>query len=258
MIGIILKTHFFNRSILEKLLWISRDMHETGNTEIILAIDVTKVAAGILEHINSILPNITIFPFDSALHLRHGFAKDPVIKWRRCSVNWYHNDYSILALYLERSGRYDALWQIEYDVYLRHGSWKFLAADYSADFMASSIRVKSPELTGLVDSTCIIRPQWYWWKKLRGCDPTVGSFFPCVRLSANAMKTLVDAYRNGVYGYCEVSVPSVLGSHGLKISDISVIPAHEAEIYHPHWRSDIKDNIAYDFMLNSPELNIDD
>lgn len=64
-----------------------------------------------------------------------------------------------------------------------------------------------------------------------------GSYFPLVRLSNRALKTLVEEHERGYYGYSEGYVPTILNYRGLKLYSIynkqsKVAAAEDITVYH--------------------------
>jgi len=64
-----------------------------------------------------------------------------------------------------------------------------------------------------------------------------GSYFPLVRLSNKALRTLVEEHENGNYGYSEGYVPTILNHHGLKLYSIynnqsKVVADENLTVYH--------------------------
>lgn len=258
MTGILIKAHFINRYILEKVACIADALSPADNVRIILSIDVTHGLSPSVNEIKNILHNVELHFFDAQTYRKHGLSEHPAYAATRSPVNWFHSDYSLIDFHILNRGRYDILWQIEYDVYLRSGSWKFLSHDYAFDFMAPSIKVKEPQFAPFVQSSCIVQPQWHWWGKLDRHVPTVGCFFPCVRITAAALEHVISSYQAGVSGYCEVSVPSLIAAAGnLRIAALSEVSNSDATIYHPHWSKTLKNDFTKDFHLNAVDLSVD-
>jgi len=258
MTGILIKTHFLNRYILEKAACIVQDLSPSDDIKVILSIDVTHGLPSSINEIRKALPNVDLHLFDSQTHRKHGLREHPLSAATRSSVNWFHSDYSLLDFFILNRGRFNVLWQIEHDVYLRSGSWKFLSHDHGFDFMAPSIKVKEPQFASFVQSSCIFQPQWHWWNMLDKHASTVGCFFPCIRITEDALEHLIACYRTGVSGYCEVSVPSLIASSGnLRIAALSEVSHSDAAIFHPHWNKTFKDDFTKDIQLNEVDLSVD-
>jgi len=257
MIGVLIKTHILNRQVLERTVKIANDFGEINFVDVILSVDATRYPANIRESLPRVLPGIKLHFFDSKVHQKLGFPLHPMVSGGKAQVNWFHSDYSLIDFYMQNRGSYDILWQIEYDVYLRSGSWKFLEFDYGVDFMASSIKIREPQYKSFVQNDCILQPNWPWWDKLANSLACVGCFFPCIRLSAEAIESLICSYQKGICGFGEVSVPSLLAMGDFTISSLAIVNENEARIFHPHWYKLYKKDFSKDFQLNSVDLFIE-
>lgn len=137
---------------------------------------------------------------------------------------WFRGDIPLIHAYEKLNG-YDFYYQIEYDC--RMNNWKklfnILEHDES-DMLCTWLKDQNRE------------PKWCWWnehnidmrnKKLLGC------YFPIVRLSNKACKTLQNLYTNdqNLNGYAEVFVPSLLNRESLDVKDIGDITGY-LEIRH--------------------------
>lgn len=259
MIALLIKTHFVDQLLLEKLAEIALSLEATPWVELILSLDTTRQIPHLPlnAELARILKRLKLHLFDQQSHLKNQLRPTRHFDPKKSSINWYHSDYSLLDFYLLNSKRYTHYWQIEYDVYLQSGSWSFLAQDWQVDFLASSIKAKDVSSQARVLNECLLYPEWHWWGMLEQCEPRLGCFFPCVMLSARALECLLEAYTQGVAGYCEVSVPSVLAeTPELKLMDLSVIELQQARICHPHWERHLKHQAKYDFVLNQSGLNV--
>lgn len=257
MLGVLIKTHILDRHVLEKTVKIANEFQGTNFVDVVLSVDATQYPANIDEILSRILPGIKLHFFDAKVNQKLGFPVDPIVSSGGAQLNWFHSDYSLIDFYTQNRGIYDILWQIEFDVYLRSGSWKFLEFDYGVDFIASSIKIKGPQYKSLVQNDSILQPNWPWWGNLVKCPSCVGCFFPCIRLSAEAIESLICSYQKGVCGFGEVSVPSVLAMGGHTIKSMSVISDRDATIFHPHWYKLHKKDFSKDFQLNLVDVFVD-
>lgn len=255
--AVLIKTHFLTPSLLEQIESLQHCLNRHTNLDLCLSIDLSSGIPDLFPEAKERLKDILIHGFSKDFQLKHGFQIHPHAKKIKAPMNWFHSDYSLLDFFLHTKGSYASLWQIEYDVFLKSGSWDFLAQSFPYDFMAASIKVPDKKYKHKIQGPCLVKPQWYWWNQLIGCEATVGSFFPCIRLGANAADLLVQAYRKGVRGYCEVSVPSILATVGAKICDLSSIDSQQARICHPHWDKEIRSQENTDFQLNTACLDVD-
>jgi hypothetical protein len=254
VIAVLIKTHFINRSLYEKIISIANNVKAYENLEFFLSIDITNIDYRLVTQLKKSIPEVRFHLFNSKLHEKHGFTAHEYTN--TLPVNWFHNDYAIIDFFVSEN-RYDYIWQIEHDVYLKSGSWQFLAKNYDADFMAASIKVRSHRFEASVKCRSLVQPQWRWWNSLSKYEPMVGCFFPCIRISAKAIESLIAAYQAGTYGFCEVSVPSIISGSGLSVTDLSEINYDEATIMHPHWKKQYKEDYLKDFRLNQPLLMVD-
>ena len=255
-IAVLIKTHFLSESLLEQVLALKHALGPFPSVDICLSLDLSAEQPQSLTELSKRLPGILFHAFGKGFYREHGFGIHPRLQDSQEPINWFHSDYSLLDFYLRTQGAYQSFWQIEYDVTLQKGSWDFLAHNWDVDFMAASLKIQTDADQKHVLTPCLVKPHWFWWPSLIGATPLVGSFFPCVWLSAAAADCLVQAYRLGVIGYCELSVPSVLAAEGAKIADLSWMQIPELEIYHPHWHKQRKNIPGAGFILNTSRLDV--
>jgi hypothetical protein len=254
MIGILVKTHFIDESVLATLAAMRRDLSAYPEAELVLGLDVSKGLPLPVIESRALLRQQAVHLFSDRSHLRHGL-REYAARRPEAPFNWFHSDFSLIDFYLCNPGRYEALWQVEYDVFLRSGSWDFLAKSRDFDLLAPGLKFKHESLCGRVEDECPIWPDWKWWERLEGIAPTMGCFFPCIRVSARALDRLVAAYRSGINGYCEASLPSVLYAEAdLRLASLARISEAEAVICHPHWSPRYKQDRSRDFQLNQARL----
>ena len=128
-------------------------------------------------------------------------------------------DLAFLEFWRRRPG-YDRYWFIEYDVHYE-GVWQTFF-DYfrasAADVLGTSMfytREKPHKLAVLTYPKLVV-PAGLGWDP----DRMVKAFLPLCRLSATALRLLDAAYRDGLGGHYEITVPSVAIMHGLALEDI--------------------------------------
>lgn len=118
--------------------------------------------------------------------------------------------------FLRRHPHYEHLWFIEYDVRFS-GSWSgFFRThqDLAADLIGCHLRPWSRE------------PDWCWWRTLaspQGAVPEAHrwrGFFPVLRLSANALRTVMAHVEEGWRGHFETLIPTVLVRSGFTVLDL--------------------------------------
>jgi hypothetical protein len=125
---------------------------------------------------------------------------------------WYNSDYALLHFY-RKNPDYQYYWMIEYDVYFK-GCWRLLFDVCEKD---------DSDLLGTCVASLKEEPQYGWWDE-HNLDVQRENqrkvFFPIVRFSHGALKFLDEQYKQGKWGFCEIVGPTLLGTHGYKISDI--------------------------------------
>ncbi|MBF0595830.1 MAG: DUF3405 domain-containing protein [Candidatus Omnitrophica bacterium] len=125
---------------------------------------------------------------------------------------YYHMDYAVLHFF-RKYPQYSFYWVIEYDVSFE-GHWRdfFSAfADNGADVLATYVR-------SFADDPC-----WKWWKEHNlkvEQSRLLAIFCPVVRFSNRALQVLDDSHRQGLTGYCELVIPTLVREAGLIVSDI--------------------------------------
>lgn len=117
--------------------------------------------------------------------------------------------------FFKRFPHFDNYWKLEYDVYL-DGEWRSLFADFDKPADLITTTLVRPE----------VRPDWVWWQTLaypsnlqRPVRP-LRAFMPILRLSKRACAVLERAYADGWAGHDEVSVPTILNHHGMRLVDL--------------------------------------
>ena len=124
----------------------------------------------------------------------------------------YDGLYPVLDFFLKKSN-YEYYWRIEYDVRFA-GSWDIFFnhfLDNDSDLLATSVK------------TYAQNPEWPCWGKLNfnvEKSRQIGIFFPVVRFSNRALKLLDNKFKSGIFGFCEVIVPTLISLEGFKINDI--------------------------------------
>lgn len=122
-----------------------------------------------------------------------------------------------VLLFARAHPEYDRFWVIEYDVRFT-GSWRMLLDtfdDNSADLLATSVCDHA------------VNPGWSHWPSLQfpqqpvAEDERLRAFLPIYRISAPALALVDEAYRSGVRGHYEVTMPTILHLAGRVVQDIS-------------------------------------
>jgi hypothetical protein len=128
-------------------------------------------------------------------------------------------DLAFLA-FCHRHPGYDCFWFIEYDVHYQ-GCW----GRFFSHFRDSSADVLGTILTPLEQVPQKLKILEY--PKLKGPSPVgwsisdmIKGFFPICRLSAAALDSLDAAYRSGIGGHYEITLPTIAANAGLLVEDI--------------------------------------
>ncbi|MDE2027464.1 MAG: hypothetical protein KGJ11_02845, partial [Candidatus Omnitrophica bacterium] len=125
----------------------------------------------------------------------------------------FHMDYALLHFY-HKHPSYKYYWVLEYDVRF-NGNWRdFFTAfeDNQADLLSTFVRHRRDD------------PRWIWWDRHNldvPDDQLLAIFCPVVRFSRRALDVLHEKHLTGLYGYCEVVIPTIVSQAGLKVEDIS-------------------------------------
>ena len=134
----------------------------------------------------------------------------------------------------------DFYWSVEYDVEM-DGDWKPLfseCARHDTDLIACDIQDFDEN------------PYWYWWRAISLREAQVPvvrrtrSFNPIYRLSARAVRLLLQRQKEGDGGHFEVLIPTALKAYGLTLGDLNrngryALPNLSRDYYrhdfpHPH------------------------
>lgn len=108
-------------------------------------------------------------------------------------------------------------WFVEYDVEFS-GTWATLMNDCTCnlaeyDFLSCHIEKYSPAANG----------DWPWWYKENNSgfalDECLKSFNPICRYSPQALNCIDQFQRKGLSGHSEVTIPTCLYHHGMKLGD---------------------------------------
>jgi hypothetical protein len=114
-----------------------------------------------------------------------------------------------------------------YDIVNTHNN---LDHDCMITYLFSDINNENPSQVPVVDENMVSYHSLnhYWLSHYPGpgdvqpedVKEKYGSYFPIVRLSNKALKTLVEEHEKGFYGYSEGYVPTILNHRGLKLYSI--------------------------------------
>lgn len=145
----------------------------------------------------------------------------------------------LLFLHLHRAtGAYARYWLVECDV------------EYSGDWgeFFEHFRRSDAALLGTTLQPYGVLPEFHWWDDLGSPEPVTRGdlyrgFFPVMRLSADGLEAIHEAYSSGWSGHHEVLLPTALRWFGLEIEDFGgdgpfVRPGNENRFYtNTPWRT---------------------
>ncbi len=122
--------------------------------------------------------------------------------------------------FARRHPQADRIWFIEYDVHWE-GNWRVLFErfrDSDAGLLATTIsRIDQvPHKLAKLTYPRLVLPPGMVWSDAQA----IKAFLPICRLSRAALGALDRAYRNGLGGHYEITVPSIAAHAGLVVEDI--------------------------------------
>lgn len=146
------------------------------------------------------------------------------------NVVWFYAHFRMLRYYAENPN-HDYYWFFDDDV--TGNNWEMFFAgfeDNHADFISlyafKHQTVKKQPKVPYIDLKTASGPDWFTRfpgdgdKLPEKTTELFGSFFPIVRLSNKAIRTLIDINSKGFSGYSEGFVPTVLNKAGLTLDTI--------------------------------------
>ena len=146
------------------------------------------------------------------------------------NIIWFFAHFRMINFYLSNTN-YDYYWFFDDDVNMK--DWKKfidVTNNYDYDFMSyfcfKKSDIKDNIHIPIIDNRTTSKHMWF--ERFPGDNDILplntnkfyGSFFPTVRYSKKAMKTLVDINNLGFYGYSEGFVPTVLAMNNLSLKSI--------------------------------------
>jgi hypothetical protein len=146
------------------------------------------------------------------------------------NIVWFYAHFRMLNYYIHNP-HYENYWFFDDDVRMDDWNAFFNGVDNDdSDFMSyfcfKNKNVESQLLIPKIDSNTHSCDAWF----LRFPGPgdvvpedvkeVFGSFFPVVKFSNRAMKKLLDLNNEGLSGYSEGFVPTMLNKHGMKLNTL--------------------------------------
>lgn len=167
------------------------------------------------------------------------------------NIIWFYAHFRMLNFYL-KNPNYDYYWFFDDDV--KMGDWgKFFEgtdnddSDFLGYFIFKNKNVESQTNVPKMDDKTSSRHTWF--DRFPGDGDNIGSdtkelfgsFFPVNRFSNNAMKKLLELHNEGLHGYSEGFVPTMLNKYGYKLSSLinpdntsSYFDVNQVNIQHKH------------------------
>jgi hypothetical protein len=145
------------------------------------------------------------------------------------NIVWFYAYLRMLNFYISNPN-YDYYWFFDDDVKCSDWNALFSTSKYDSDFLCYFTFKKNNVVSQL--NVPIIDEKTYskqgWFNRFPGDKDTLpenineffGSFFPIVRFSNIALKTLLEANKKGYYAYGEGFVPTVLNAKGLALDTL--------------------------------------
>lgn len=146
------------------------------------------------------------------------------------NIIWFFAHFRMLNFYI-KNPNYDYYWFFDDDVKVENWDLFFDGTDKDdSDFLAYIVfkdsNVGSQEKIPVIDNRTT--SQHMWFERFPGdgdvlpdnIDEKFGSFFPTNRFSNRAMKKLLEIHQEGLYGYSEGFVPTMLNKYGYTLNTI--------------------------------------
>lgn len=146
------------------------------------------------------------------------------------NVIWFYAHFR-MVYYYELNPNYNFYWFFDDDVTINDFDTFFKSfstnrSDFISYYCFKEPSVKSQSNIPVIDYKTTSGPTWF--ERFPGHGDILfpdtteyfGSFFPIVRLSNNALSKLTQLLKEGIYGYSEGFVPTVLNYYGLTLDTI--------------------------------------
>ena len=146
------------------------------------------------------------------------------------NIVWFYAHFRMMYYYLKYPN-YPYYWFFDDDVTIKDWDLFFNAfennkSDFISYYCFKEESVTSQLNTPNIDNTTTSGNSWFMRfpgdgdKLPDDFTEKFGSFFPIVRLSNSALKLLHELLFDGIYGYSEGFVPTILNYHGFKLDTI--------------------------------------
>lgn len=176
--------------------------------------------------------NICIYNNDTFKNYQFNKPIDTKHRWgNHQNPKYFFAHFRMLVFYLNNPD-FDFYWFFDDDVDFK-GSLKKLLDNYKnekEDFLAIQAFKKEdypeyPKISRINSRMTGSHGHWLDWcpgpgDNFKSKEKHIGSFFPIVRFSNNAMKFLYDIHQEGFYGYSEGFVPTSLASNGFGVASM--------------------------------------
>jgi len=196
--------HFLNRHIIKEFNRLKDSCSD--KFDVILSYDNTRKDIKMFDKNKS-----HIFNIKDIKNLGYPFKEEESI--------WYHIDYPILHFFL-KNPNYKYYWRVEYDVKF-NGNWNI----FFENFLENNSDLIGLYVKNYKDDPNDSFSEDFWpnWNKTNlkiNNDKKMAIFFAIQRFSNRALDLLNKKYKSGIYGFCELIVPTLVNLAGFKIQDI--------------------------------------
>jgi hypothetical protein len=169
------------------------------------------------------------------------------------NIIWFYAHLRMLNFYIDHPN-YDYYWFFDDDVKMKDWNLFFEGTDKDdSDFLGYFIfkneNVNSQENIPKLDNRTT--SQHMWFERFPGdgdllpedVNEKFGSFFPTNRFSNKAMKKLLEIHEQGLHGYSEGFVPTMLNKYGFKLNTLiksdntsDLFDVNQVDIQHKHMK----------------------
>lgn len=213
-VAILLRTHLLDDSICEVYETLRKQIKSLGKQyDLFLLVDNTLKWFNKEEY--NIKGNIHIFNETLIHDLGYYIANEEERSFQnmKFTSSWFHGDYQLLH-FMKNHPEYEHTWMIEYDVRYS-GDWSV--------FFKNMESVKG-DLLATYETSHKKLPAWDYWHRKGNYGFPIESlkkvFFPVIRLSKEAANYMDEKYKSGLWGYCEITLPTILDEAGFTIIDL--------------------------------------